>query len=50
MVYADQLMSKAAQLCFDDTNKPEVPTAPSVITHIQTKTLYIHFLDISNER
>ena len=39
--YADQLMSKAAQLCFDDSNKPKIPTALSVITHIQTKTLYI---------
>ena len=34
-------MSKAAQLCFDDSNEPKVPTAPSVTIDIQTKTLYI---------
>ena len=27
--YADELMSKATQLCLDDSSKPDVPTAPS---------------------
>ena len=28
VAYADELMVKAAELCIDDTDKPELPTAP----------------------
>ena len=43
--YANQLMLKAAQLCFDDSNKPVVPTAPSPLashyTHPDKDTSFI---------
>ena len=48
--HADELMSKAAQLCFDDSNKPDVPTALSPLAnpyaHADKNT---NFLNISNE-
>jgi len=49
--YANDLMVKAAELCLDDHDKPDLPTAPSPlanITNILTKTPYLCFLDINN--
>ena len=43
--YADELMSKATQLCFDDSNKPDVPTELSPLashyTHPDKDTIDI---------
>ena len=49
IAYADELMSKATQLC---STKPDVPTAPSPLashyTHPDKDTIPF-FLDINNE-
>ena len=41
--YADELMSKATQLCLDGSSKPDVPTAPSPLashyTHSDKDTI-----------
>ena len=55
--YADELMSKATQLCLDDSTKPDVPTAPSPLashyTHPDKDTIplfsrYKQWMIISN--